>query len=181
MQVLHGSNVFVQNPLVKIGRPKVDFGQGFYMTKLREQAESWAQTIASRTRNGKAFLNRYEYDEPRARELAGSRYKVFAAYDMEWLDYVVDCRKGGSLQDRYEDMTEQLTHTCRYTHTLGFSRSHSPVPLTPAVMVLHRETSAQVPPINILKLTHTVIHSVPVGFAHEPTSTNIFFLLLIYF
>ena len=100
--LFHGSNVMVQNPLVKIGRPKVDFGQGFYMTKLREQAESWAQTIASRTRNGKAFLNRYEYDEPRARELAGSRYKVFAAYDMEWLDYVVDCRKGGSLQDRYD-------------------------------------------------------------------------------
>ena len=100
--LFHGSNAIVQNPLVKIGRPKVDFGQGFYMTKLREQAESWAQTIASRTRDGKAFLSCYEYDEQKAKEIAGSRYKVFDAYDMEWLDYVVDCRKGGVMQNNYD-------------------------------------------------------------------------------
>lgn len=100
--LFHGSNVVVQNPLAKVGRPKVDFGQGFYMTELREQAESWAQTIASRTRNGKAYLNIYEYDELLAMDLAGSRYKVFAAYDMEWLDYVVDCRRGGMMQSGYD-------------------------------------------------------------------------------
>ena len=74
-----------------------------------------------------------------------------------------------------------ITHTCKYTHTLGLGRSHSPVPRTPAVVVLHRQASAEVPSIHVLKLTHTLIHSVPVGFAHEPTPTNIFFLLLIYF
>lgn len=100
--LFHGSNIVVKSPLAKVGRLKVDFGQGFYMTWLRDQAESWAQTIASRTRNGKAFLNCYEYDGQRARDLAGSRYKVFAAYDMEWLDYVVDCRKGGVMQDGYD-------------------------------------------------------------------------------
>lgn len=48
INLFHGSNVAVQNPLVKVGRQKVDFGQGFYVSKLREQAVSWAQTIASR-------------------------------------------------------------------------------------------------------------------------------------
>lgn len=102
INLFHGSNVAVQSPLVKVGRQKVDFGQGFYVSKLREQAVSWAQTIASRTRNGRAFLNCYEYDERKAMELAGSRYKVFAAYDIEWLDYVVDCRRGGTMQDAYD-------------------------------------------------------------------------------
>lgn len=44
MTLFHGSYVSVKTPLVKLGRKKVDFGQGFYLTKLREQAESWAET-----------------------------------------------------------------------------------------------------------------------------------------
>ena len=35
--LFHGSYAPVQKPLVKLGRKKVDFGQGFYLTKLRKQ------------------------------------------------------------------------------------------------------------------------------------------------
>lgn len=101
-RLFHGSDVVVRHPLAKIGRNKVDFGQGFYLTLLREQAESWARTIASRTRNHKPILNVYQFDERAAKAMVGNRYKVFAAYDMEWLDYVVDCRKGGKAQSRYD-------------------------------------------------------------------------------
>ena len=38
--LFHGSYVSVSTPLVKLGGKKVDFGQGFYLTKLREQAEA---------------------------------------------------------------------------------------------------------------------------------------------
>ena len=102
MQLFHGSDVVVRKPLVKVGRKKVDFGQGFYLTLLREQAESWARTIASRTRNRKPVLNIYKFDEQAAHVMIGNRYKVFAAYDMVWLDYVVDCRKGGEAQSQYD-------------------------------------------------------------------------------
>ena len=34
--LFHGSYVAVSTPLVKLGRQKVDFGQGFYLTKLRQ-------------------------------------------------------------------------------------------------------------------------------------------------
>jgi hypothetical protein len=57
MKLFHGSDTVVRGPLANVGRTKVDFGQGFYLTKLRRQAESWAKTIASRGRNRKAFLN----------------------------------------------------------------------------------------------------------------------------
>ena len=46
--LFHESYISVQAPLVKLGRKKVDFGQGFYLTNLRKQAESWAKTIAER-------------------------------------------------------------------------------------------------------------------------------------
>ncbi|MFR3188626.1 MAG: DUF3990 domain-containing protein [Phocaeicola sp.] len=35
IRLFHGSYIAVPTPLVKLGRKKVDFGQGFYLTKLR--------------------------------------------------------------------------------------------------------------------------------------------------
>ena len=102
MKLYHGSDMVVREPLANVGRTKVDFGQGFYLTKLRGQAESWAKTIASRGRNRKAFLNVYEFDAAAARRDLGQRYKIFDAYDIPWLDYVVDCRAGGELQNQYD-------------------------------------------------------------------------------
>ncbi|MGM9763051.1 MAG: DUF3990 domain-containing protein [Candidatus Cryptobacteroides sp.] len=61
--LFHGSYVTVSAPLVKLGRKKVDFGQGFYLTKLRKQAESWARTIAERKgRSAEAVVSLYSFD-----------------------------------------------------------------------------------------------------------------------
>ena len=48
MKLYHGSDVAVNQPLAKVGRHNLDFGEGFYVTKLRKQAEDWAQVIAER-------------------------------------------------------------------------------------------------------------------------------------
>lgn len=102
MHLFHGSYTAVPSPLVKLGRKKVDFGQGFYLTKLREQATSWAITIAERKgRNAQPILSVFTLDE-KALLNAGYRIKRFEAYDMEWLNYVIDCRKGGELQLQYD-------------------------------------------------------------------------------
>ena len=47
--LIHGSYTEVASPLVKLGRAKVDFGQGFYLTMLQAQAEAWAKTFVSST------------------------------------------------------------------------------------------------------------------------------------
>ena len=47
MKLYHGSDVAVNQPLAKVGRHNLDFGEGFYVTKLRKQAEDWAQVIAA--------------------------------------------------------------------------------------------------------------------------------------
>lgn len=100
--LFHGSYVSVSTPLVKLGRKKVDFGQGFYLTKLREQAEAWAETIAERKgRNAEPTLSTYSLDY-NAIKSEGYRIKIFESYNLEWLRYVVDCRKGGMMQHQYD-------------------------------------------------------------------------------
>lgn len=98
----HGSYIQVETPLVKLGRKKVDFGQGFYLTKLRQQASSWAKTIAERKgRNNIPTLSIYSFDYDAVKS-KNYRIKIFDSYNLEWLDYVVDCRKGGKKQDMYD-------------------------------------------------------------------------------
>ena len=98
----HGSNVAVTSPLVSAGRSNLDFGQGFYLTKLKSQAESWARVIASRKgRNYVPIVSVFRFDIERAKE-AGFKYKEFLSYDIAWLDYVVSCRQGNNKQNEYD-------------------------------------------------------------------------------
>lgn len=79
----HGSFLAMLSPFVGLGRKKVDFGQGFYLTKLQSQAHSWAETIAER--NGRNTLPvvssyRFDYDSVIA---DGYRVKIYEVYNLE--------------------------------------------------------------------------------------------------
>ncbi len=98
----HGSYTEVSSPLVKLGRNKVDFGQGFYLTMLKEQAEAWAKTISERKKKGaRAVVSTFSLNMERIKE-EGYRVKTFERYDLAWLEYVIDSRKGGTLQNQYD-------------------------------------------------------------------------------
>ncbi len=98
----HGSYTEVSSPLVKLGRDKVDFGQGFYLTMLKEQAEAWAKTISERKKKGaRAVVSTFSLNMERIKE-EGYRVKTFERYDLAWLEYVIDSRKGGALQNQYD-------------------------------------------------------------------------------
>lgn len=97
--VYHGTTDVVKTPLCNIGRPKLDFGQGFYVTDLYEQAEKWAQTIADK-RKAEPLINVYELDKDNI--LAEARCKVFQAYDKDWLDFIVANREGRNLAENFD-------------------------------------------------------------------------------
>ena len=102
MTLYHGSYAPVQVPLVKLGRKKAAFGQGFYLTKLYRQAESWANTIAERKgRNAQPTVTSFSFDYDAVKS-DGYRVKIFGCYNLEWLEYVVDCRRGGVKQQQYD-------------------------------------------------------------------------------
>ena len=97
MLLYHGTYLEIKKPLVAKGRTNVDFGQGFYLTKYKEQAERWAKVIA--IRKGKQtmpIVNIYSFDDKQFNEQRFS-VKLFNNYDLEWLDYVVHCRRGENI------------------------------------------------------------------------------------
>ncbi|MCC8071794.1 MAG: DUF3990 domain-containing protein [Bacteroidales bacterium] len=99
MIVYHAATEVVEHPLCHVGRPDVDFGKGFYVTPLLQQAKEWAKTLSLR-RNLAPVVNVYELNQ--AAYKAKGRCKIFSAYDEEWLLYVVDCRRGGQMSLQYD-------------------------------------------------------------------------------
>lgn len=98
----HGSNIEVPNPLAKVGRKNLDFGRGFYLTSIRKQATEWAKVIAMRKgRDNQGVVSVYHFDKKKAVE-DGCKFKIFETYDTEWLEYVVDCRKGKNVFAKYD-------------------------------------------------------------------------------
>ena len=53
----HGSSDIVEHPLVNIGRKDLDFGPGFYLTPLHEQASQWATRVKMIRRAPQAVVN----------------------------------------------------------------------------------------------------------------------------
>lgn len=91
MKVYHSSACIVDHPDIYHSRNNLDFGRGFYVTTMKDQAVSYAQRFIRRGKS--AFLNTYDFDEI---ALAGFGVLVFDAYDDHWLDFVMECRKGGT-------------------------------------------------------------------------------------
>ena len=62
-------------------RPNVDFGRGFYVTPLHEQAEKWCGKFKRRGKDG--IISRYEYDESRKVELKILKFDSYSeAYQL---------------------------------------------------------------------------------------------------
>lgn len=91
-KVYHGSVQEISAPLVNVGRDNLDFGKGFYVTDIRNQAKTWADIKARYQMDGQPYINEYHfYIDNAVREF---RYKKFEHYDGEWLHFIVDSRDG---------------------------------------------------------------------------------------
>ena len=88
MEVFHASTQEILHPDILHSRKYLDFGPGFYVTTLRQQAVNYAERFKRRKRQ--AWLNTYEL----AATYINYRIKTFERYDAEWLDFVTECRKG---------------------------------------------------------------------------------------
>ncbi len=91
LTVYHGGTDVIESPKVDIGRPRLDFGPGFYVTDIFTQASSWARRIAA-DREGHPLVNIYHLRQQDF--LSNGNCKVFPAYDRQWLDFVTVSRLG---------------------------------------------------------------------------------------
>lgn len=88
MKLYHSSNVSVERPDTIHSRDYLDFGKGFYLTTIEEQAIKYGGRFIYREEE--AWLNIYDFDFDK------SRWKIlqFDCYDLNWLDFVAKCRAG---------------------------------------------------------------------------------------
>lgn len=90
MIVYHGSTEVVKNPDVKHSYRSLDFGMGFYVTTVREQAGRWARRKSDIMGKDKAIVNVYKMND----ETDGFIVKSFDEDLVEWIDFVCRCRDG---------------------------------------------------------------------------------------
>ena len=83
MEIYHGSYMAMPVHEKKKGQFTKDFGDGFYCTELKHQAERWAKRYET------PIVNRYDY-QPNE----GLKILCFEEMTDEWLDFIVACRNG---------------------------------------------------------------------------------------
>lgn len=88
MKIYHAGPCIVQHPDTQHSRPYLDFGPGFYVTTIYEQALRYAERFVRRGKQ--AYLNVYELGD----DLSNYQVLRFVHYDEQWLDYVMKCRAG---------------------------------------------------------------------------------------
>ena len=93
MKVYHASTVVVEFPDTTYSRAFLDFGPGFYVTTLQDQAVKYGARFTNRGKE--AFLNTYEF----ADDLSKWKVIEFKRYDEAWLDFVTECRQGRVVGD----------------------------------------------------------------------------------
>ena len=94
MKLYHSSNVIVEHPDTKHSRLYLDFGKGFYLTSIYDQAERYAQRF--KRRGQQAWLNTYELADNLDEKW---NVKIFNSYDKDWLDFIAQCRDGIEVGD----------------------------------------------------------------------------------
>ncbi len=83
MTVYHGGYQPVKEPEIRIGRNTKDFGNGFYCTIIKEQAQRWAKRYDTK------IVSIYDVClNPKLNILE------FKEMSEKWLDFIVACRSG---------------------------------------------------------------------------------------
>lgn len=93
MRVYHSSTQRIENPDISHSRDFLDFGKGFYVTTIEEQAVKYAERFMRR--NHDAWLNVYELND----DAFKFNILTLKSYDESWIDFVTSCRAGNDKSD----------------------------------------------------------------------------------
>jgi hypothetical protein len=97
MMLYHGSNIKFDTVLLSESKDKRDFGKGFYLTTIQEQAKEWAEVLNFRNKTGGIFV--YEFELSSLEKL---KVKKFDGISKEWLDFVKENRIKGGVRHNYD-------------------------------------------------------------------------------
>ncbi|MDR0979182.1 MAG: DUF3990 domain-containing protein [Lachnospiraceae bacterium] len=101
MVVFHGSNLEIENiNLTKCNKYK-DFGKGFYVTTIEEQAERMARRTVKRF-GGVPTVTIFEFNE---KNLGSLKYKEFIEVDNDWAMFIINNR-----DKDFKNITSELSN-----------------------------------------------------------------------
>lgn len=99
MIVFHGSINPVIKPDTEHSFRNLDFGAGFYVTSVRQQAERWAKRKAALAdKYAKPIITEYEC----INSFEDCNILNFDSNLEEWIDFVCSCRNGKNIFKKYD-------------------------------------------------------------------------------
>ena len=87
MKVYHGSDIYIDKIDLQKCKPRKDFGRGFYVTNIRQQAEEMSERV-TRWSKKPSIITEFEFDEY-AWEDEELNVLRFDRYNEQWLDFIV--------------------------------------------------------------------------------------------
>lgn len=94
MKLYHGSNIVIEQIDLSKCKPYKDFGQGFYLTEIMEQAEKMAKRTSA-IYGGEPIVTEFEFDKTAFNTLS---VKTFKEPDEEWALFVMSNRSKKTIQ-----------------------------------------------------------------------------------
>jgi hypothetical protein len=85
----------ISNPDISYGRFNLDYGQGFYVTRLQAQADKWAHRRAKASKK-EPYVSVYEFS------INDLDILTLDGYTEKWLEFVVKNRTGTAKTDKYD-------------------------------------------------------------------------------
>lgn len=100
MLLYQGSTLIVESPKILKSKRTLDFGNGFYTTSTKTQAELWAVKKSKLLNPNNGIVNVYDFDYQSARNNLLMR-EFSDIPNKDWLEYVCSCRE--NIKDKYPD------------------------------------------------------------------------------
>lgn len=98
IKVYHGTNFSFSKIDLTKSRDKRDFGKGFYVTTIYEQALKWAQNTYIRYGGDKPIVKMFEYND----DISDLKKLCFDNMNREWLEFVKENRTKGGVYHQYD-------------------------------------------------------------------------------
>lgn len=102
--IYHGTIYNINNINLTAGRGYKDFGKGFYLAYNKNQSigiVNKAYTIALKRKQSNIRKNLYAFDTSQE-NLEKCRVKVFNSANVEWLDFILKCRKSPNTPHEFD-------------------------------------------------------------------------------
>lgn len=94
MKLYHGSNMVIEQIDLSKCKPYKDFGQGFYLTEIKEQVEQMARRTSA-IYGGEPVVTEFEFDETALNTLS---VKIYQEPCEEWALFVMANRSRNNAQ-----------------------------------------------------------------------------------